>query len=334
MNMTTPTSSFRARALGMLCLGLLAVLLTSFLPTDVQAADVLYATGVGVVQTSALYTIDPSTGAATLAHLLPGIQVYAGGLVYDAATDTLYATGALDSDPGTSRLFVIDRFTGTVTYRPGMDPSINLTGGGLAIHPSTGVLYATGDNGFQSTALFTIDKATGAATFVGQNGGQCCVAPYGFRMYGLGFRSDGTLFANGFTLTDGSSQLFTVDLVSGLATRIGAHGVSVGRSLKYSGLEFGSSGTLYSLGSISSSADGLYSVDPGSGAATLIGGTNLDFGVDGGLAFAPDQPTSPVPTLSPVGMAILAAVLVGIGVWIERRMVPAAGPAPSGPSLT
>ena len=61
-----------------------------------------------------------------------------------------------------------------------MSPTINLTSGGLAINPVMGIMYATGGNGFQSTGLFTIDKNTGAATLVGQGGGECCTAPFGF----------------------------------------------------------------------------------------------------------------------------------------------------------
>jgi hypothetical protein len=219
-----------------------------------------------------------------------GASVYEGGLAYDAMSDTLYATGFLSSDPGTTRLFIIDRFTGTVTPFPGMGPTIDLSFGGLAIDPATGVLYGTGQNGFQSMALFTIDKNTGAATFVGQCGGECCKAPFGFQLNGLGFRGDGTLFANGYTLDNGASHLYALNLSSGEATDIGPHGVTVGRALKYSGLAFGADGTMYSLGSATSSTQALYSVDPLTGAATVVGDTVIPFGVDGGLAFAPDQP--------------------------------------------
>jgi hypothetical protein len=260
-----------------------------------QATLTLYATGGGTGHLSALYAIDPLTGAATAVQQFDGVHLYGGGLAYDADTDTLYATGALDADSGTSRLFIINRFTGAVTPFPGMSPTVNLSSGGLAIDPITGIMYATGGNGFQSTALFTIDKTTGAATLVGVSGGQCCVSPFGFIMYGLGFRSDGTLFANGLTLSEPAvngaySHLYTLDIASGLATDVGPHGVNVGRQLNYSGLAFGPDGTLYSLGSTSASAQGLYSVNPANGTATVIGDTIIHFGVDGGLVFAPDQP--------------------------------------------
>lgn len=272
-----------------------------------QAAPILYASGSGTGPNgglSAIYEVDPSTGASTLVFGFPTIHIYNGGLAYDASTDTLYATGVEDSSTGTSRLFAIDRATGAFTSFPGMSSTINLSQGGLAIHPLTGVLYATGGNGFQSSGLFTIDKATGAATLIGQTGGQCCVNPYGFNLNGIGFRSDGTLFANGFTLTDGISSLFTIDLATGAATAIGAHGVSSGRALRYSGLAFRADGVLLSLGDIDGSNDGLFAIDPATGAATLLGGTGPRYGVDGGLSFAVPEPGA----LLLLGAAFVAGV--------------------------
>src|SRR5947209_1503867 len=148
----------------------------------VQAASVLYATGVGTgpnAGVGGLYTVDPQTGAATLVATFPAF-VHGGGLAYDAATDTLYATGY--DNLSQSTLFKIDRFTGTATAIGHSGTGIDLQYGGLAIHPSTGVLYATGSNGLQSTGLFTVSKYTGAATLVGQAGSGCCRS-----LYGLGF---------------------------------------------------------------------------------------------------------------------------------------------------
>jgi hypothetical protein len=285
--MNTRTGTFLSRLLRCSAT-LVAACLSLALPAS--AGETLYATGGG-----GLCRIDPATGAATEVWVFPGVAIYAGGLAYDATTDTLYATGNIHSSSGISRLFAINRHTGVLTAFAGMSPTVNLSSGGLALHPQTGVLYATGQNGFQSTGLFTIDKTTGAETLIGQSGGQCCTAPYGFMMNGIGFRSDGTLFANGLTLSNppvngAYSYLYTVDTGSGLATQIGLHGVNVGRQLLYSGLAFGQNGALYSLGSLSPSLGGLYTVDPGTGAATPIGDLILPIGVDGGLVFVPDGP--------------------------------------------
>lgn len=220
------------RSMKLLSCTLVAVAMSALLSSQAMAA--LYATGVRTgsgTGSSALYTVDPSNGASSLLWTLPGdVNIYNGGLAYDAGTDRLYATGFLSSSSGTSRLFSIDRHTGATTAFGGLSSSINLSSGGLAINPLTGVMYATGNNGYQSTGLFTIDKTTGAATLIGQSGGQCCTSPFGFNINGLGFGSDGTLWANGFTLTNNSSHLFTLDLATGLASDVGAHGVNVGRA--------------------------------------------------------------------------------------------------------
>lgn len=140
--------------------------------------------------------------------------------------------------------------------------------GGLAIHPVTGVIYATGGynhgvHAFQSTGLFSIDTIIGAATLIGFAGGNCCTGDFGLILNGLGFRSDGTLFANGLELGGPSfpdpstSHLFTVDLASGAATEIGPSDVTVGRSLSHSGLAFAQDGTLSSLGSLDAASGAL-----------------------------------------------------------------------------
>lgn len=215
------------------------------------------------------------SGAVSQVAPLPGISVYENGLAYDAANDALYVIGRQGSLGTQSRLFRIDCFTGQVVAFPPINPAYNFHGGGLALHPLTGELFASGSNGFQSSGIFRIDKQTGFATLIGQAGGSCCVQPFGFNVNGLGFRSDGTLFANGFTLLSGlpsgpNTKLMTVNTVTGLASVIGFHRVNVGGQLSSSGLAFGSNGVLYSLGSTSASTTGLYQVDPLTGAATVI----------------------------------------------------------------
>ena len=150
---------------------LLATLLISFWLCMPAGAD-LYATGGGAPELSGLWNVNPLNGQSILVFRFSGVHIYAGGLAYDAVSDKLYATGAEDSSTGTSRLFSIDRTSGAITAFPGMSSSINLSSGGLAIHPVTGVMYATGGyndgvHAFQSTGLFSIDKITGAATLIG-----------------------------------------------------------------------------------------------------------------------------------------------------------------------
>lgn len=320
MKATLFPSSLRRRLLSALRVG--AVWCLAALGGMAGAADVLYATGGGSpLGLSGLHAVDPATGANNLLWGFPSVHIYAGGLAYDRASDLLYATGAKDSSTGTSTLFSINRFDGTLTEIGAMGSGINLTAGGLAIHPLTGVMYATGGLGFQSTGLFTVDKLSGAATLVGLAGGQCCaVVPFGFNMNGLGFASDGTLYANGFTLSDGASSLYTLNLGSGAATLVGVHGSSsVGGDLKFSGLAFGSQGTLFSLGQFDPASGALYTVNPATGAATSLtppgayGSGPVHFGVEGGLVFAPGAPV-PEPTTQGLLLAGLAALLI----WRRR----------------
>jgi hypothetical protein len=295
-------------------LAFVVIAVATAISSTTHAAPALYATGGGNFELSGLWTVDPANGDATLVWNLPGIAIYAGGLAYDPSVDMLYATGTTVADNGTSRLFKINRFTGATTALAGLSSDINISSGGLAISPVTGIMYATGTMSdivpHQSTALFTIDKITGAATLVGYAGGNCCSGDFGIILYGLGFRSDGTLFANGTALGGPSfpdpstSHLFTIDLATGLATNIGPSGVTLGRSLKYSGLAFASDGTLLSLGSLDAASGTLYSVNPASGAATPLnppglpyGGGPIHFGVDGGLTFAPTVPDTDLDTI-------------------------------------
>ena len=280
---------------------IVAAVVVSSAFASAKAAPILYATGGG-----GLYTLDPFTGASTRVFDFPGLDLNSGGLAYDAASDSFYATGSAFASSGITSLFNINRSTGAVTVIGQLPASIVLSAGGLAIHPLTGVMYASGA-GAQSTELFTIEKATGVATLIGRAGPECCASgTFGFRMNGLGFASDGTLFANGFSSSPaGFSQLFTIDLSNGAATAIGLHGVTLGRQLGYSGLAFREDGTLLSLGSVTASTQGLYAIDPLSAAATLLGPTP-GFGVDGGLTFAVPEPG--VLGLLGVGFAGLGAM--------------------------
>ena len=320
--MTLATLIRRAGSLLRNCAAGIALASTGLTPA--LAAEVLYATGGGALggALSGLHEVDPQTGANHLLWGLPGVHLYNGGLAYDTASDALYATGAWDASTGTSTLFRIDRFTGALAeVGPMGGSSINLTSGGLAVHPLTGVMYATGTNGFQSTGLFTVDKTSGAATLVGQAGGQCCTVPFGFNMNGLGFASNGTLYANGFSLSGGDSSLYTLNLATGAATVVGAHGVNVGRDLKYSGLAFAADGTLLSLGSFDAASGALYAVNSATGTATSLfgggpyGSAPIHFGVDGGLVFAPG---APVPEPASYAM-LLAGLAVVAGLAVRRR---------------
>jgi hypothetical protein len=264
----------------------------------------LYLSGLKPGGTS-LFTLDLATGADTwIAFVEPAgggaANIANGGLAYDPFTDSLYATG--NDNASVSKLYRIDPATGVATeIGPTGDP---LDSGGLAFDLQTRTLYSTGRLAsgppVQATYLFTVNTATGAATSIGHTG-----TP-GTYLYGLGYDPvSGVLYANGYRNFDQRSALFTVDKATGVATFIGEHGVYVNRGLNYGSLAFDPlTHVLYAPGSVSASANGLYTVNPATGTATLIG-MFANASPEGGLTFVGSYATG-APESRPAGLRLHA----------------------------
>jgi PEP-CTERM motif len=127
-------------------------------------------------------------------------------------------------------------------------------------------LYATGNDG---SSLFTINSATGAATYVGD---------FGYLdTYSLAFSPNNQLYA----VVDSydSSTLATVNTTTGAATPVGA-GTYISDLMA---IVFAPNGTLYGA---SWGTNDLYTINPATGAATEVGALGFDNVMD--LAFAPD----------------------------------------------
>jgi hypothetical protein len=116
-------------------------------------------------------------------------------------------------------------------------------------------IYQTGDDG---TALYITDSTTGSSTLVGL---------FGYNsVYGDAFSPSGQLYA----MVDSyyPSTLATVNLNTGAATPVGAPtGIS-----DLMGIAFTPSGTLYAA---SWDTNSLYSLNPSTGAATLVGSLGM-----------------------------------------------------------
>jgi len=287
-----------------------AVLALLVIIPNVHAAT-LYAVGGNagpIGGQSGLYTVDQTAGNMTWVGSLGtpfnyDNTIYNGGIAYDPYTDRTYALGC-DSSV-TSALFLVNRTTAQITrigYLGGSNP-YSFCSGGLAFDIFTRKLYAVGDVGtpVQSSALVEIDPLTGAATIIGGNG----TAFSGTGLSGLGCDpATGTLYANGYTNFDQHSALFVVDKATGFATKVGYHGLSLGRQMNYSGLAIDpTTNVMYGFGSTTASVNSLYQVDKATGVATLAGPQSPSIGVDGGLVFiGPD--VLAVPTASPSGSTI------------------------------
>ena len=206
-----------------------------------------------------LYTLNRSTGGATLVANLSGSAVFAslGGL--DFLGGTLYASGVYAGgatysfgrlDPVTAAfteivqqdqanwqglagneaaglLYTVGADTAPFTLKSitpaGIITDIGPTGGvagaGMAYDNVHGILYATAANN-TSADLYTLSTATGAATLVGNMG-------TGNDSFGLAYDAAGNAGAGVLYLNDGTTNsLYSVNTSSGLATLIGPNGVA------------------------------------------------------------------------------------------------------------
>jgi hypothetical protein len=136
---------------------------------------------------------------------------------------------------------------------------------GLDVQPGTGLLYAS--SGFTDGGrLFRVDATTGAASLVGATG-MAAVA-------GLAFDTNGTLYGTVSTsLAVSIHGLAEINPVTGAGAFIGDFGSHTGTPIvgidsiavhPLTGILYGSSSTLSVEGS-------LFTIDKGTGAATLLG---------------------------------------------------------------
>ncbi len=140
-----------------------------------------------------------------------------------ASAETLY--GADGAQGNLANLWILDPGTGAVICKVG---PIGFGVTGLAVHPTTGVLYGSTGNASPVSpgSLIAIDKTTGAGSLVGSFG----VA--GRTMADVTFASDGTLYGwltgppppSGPPLPD---DLYTINPATGVATKVGTSGLSV-----------------------------------------------------------------------------------------------------------
>jgi hypothetical protein len=193
-------------------------------------------------------------------------------VVLPAAWAEAVLYGADGAQGQLANLYTIDPATGAVVSTVG---PIGFAVTGLAVHPTTGVLYGSTANQDPTApgSLITIDKVTGQGTLVGSYG-----TP-GQTMADLTFTSDGTLYG---WLEPFADDLHTIDTVTGLATRV----AEFGRDTRGSGLA-ANADTLFLAG-----GDGhgpLFGIDRTTGRGGIA--SFLDWvpqGRIGALSFGPD----------------------------------------------
>ncbi len=192
-----------------------------------NSSGVLYGATGGV---GSLYTLDPTTGAATLVGALVGatrasLTYGVNGLAFQPGTGTLYASTSPDSPNSADSLVTINPATGQVTV-------IGPSGTG---NPYTNIAFASNgtlygwlvSSGSATASLATINLSTGAGNSVG-NPQTNAITPY----VGLAIDAGGVVYvtanghyhAPGFTCPEESCSgaFWTVSPDTGAITTIGS----------------------------------------------------------------------------------------------------------------
>lgn len=214
--------------------------------------------------TSSLYTINTTTGAATLVGPTGSIIISYSGLAYDTLNSTMYVSDAWDGVH--EGLGSVNLTTGAVTYIGSHVISNNIHG--LAFVASNNTMYGSDHN---NNSLDTINLATGAATIVG---------PFGFNIQNarcLAYDA-GTDTLYGISETN----LYAINRTTGTASLVGPHGITIEGGY-YVGCEVDSeTGVLYAGDNYTGN---LYRINKANGTATLVGATGIQIS---GLAFVPE----------------------------------------------
>ena len=166
-----------------------------------------------------------------------------------------------------ARLFLVDPATGDMTLEADLDASYAPYLGLAAV--SATVFYMTGTDarcgaGLQGCVLLEVELAPPSTvptilpigTIVESGTGQMLIG-----VVGLTFRSNGVLYA----ISEESDELYVIDPATAEATQIGTTGID----LHGGDVTFDGDGRLWDWTNIGG-ASGLYQLDPGSAAATLI----------------------------------------------------------------
>lgn len=148
------------------------------------------------------------------------------GLTTQADAATLYAASAAGA---AGNLYLLNPDTGAVIQTIG--PTNDVTGQnypitGLAVHPTTGVLYGSSGNSNAATQakLVTINPATALVTVIGSfNAGPVNSSGSPATMADIDFDSAGNLFGVG---SIGGPQLYSINTLTAQATVIGGTGLT------------------------------------------------------------------------------------------------------------
>jgi hypothetical protein len=219
--------------------------------TGLAYADFLYA----ITMDDELLSLDPVTGAGSLIGMLDTAM---GGFGLASRGEAVYTF-----DQYTNRLRQLDPLTaGTLA-------TIDV---GVAIVGEGGIAFRSDGTGFLASSFYTAEELWGFDMSVPDSK---IIGSLDFGIDGLAFNEDDILYG----LSQMSYDLYTINPVNAELTFVGSTGLISHTIL--GGLTFSSDGTLYAVLN-----DALYTLNPWTGAATLIGPIGYD-NVSGLTAAAP-----------------------------------------------
>jgi exosortase sorting signal-containing protein len=270
----------------------------SLAPIEVSAGA-LFA-GTGKNDGGRIITIDPTTGAGALIGSSGFGEI--SGLAFDSAGVLFGVTGG---SMGPSSLVTVNTTTGVATGIAAVASSSGEGFGGLAFD-AAGRLFASAWNG-NTGELWTIDPGNAAQTFIGTISG-CSGDNF---VAGIAVSAAGALFGSRGNSTGHVENIVTLDPATAACTPIGN-----GSSNPISDLAFDpDTGILYGVTGGSRSL--LLSIDPVSGAETVIG--PIGFDSVSSLAIRSIAPPAPVPTLGEWSMIAMGMLLAVAGALAIRR---------------
>lgn len=220
-----------------------------------------------------------SVSALAGASLFPGTSAAQPGTLY--AVDGAGGGGGCSTTPKDSNLYTMNPSTGAATLvAPIMinsTPAKHVTG--IAVHPSSGVLYGVMNDqeaGCAGATLLTINTSTGAATVIGSLGSLSS----GPAFPDIDFDPFGQLYG----WTDSPDVLVTIDIANGTtATVVGGCGCNTFRT----GLAIKATGDMYLKSGDDGAGPLLHRINVASGA--ILTTTILDKDPHNLLAFDPSD---------------------------------------------
>jgi len=259
-------------------------------------------TGGGGTDSRSLLALNATSGAATLIGTpdfgTPGEPILLGLPGADFAPDGSLFVVTSDSSLDNS-LARINPATGALIQVVGLlSPPDSLDVRDIAIHPQTGVIYASATLG--PAPLYSIDPGTALVTTIG-----------GTDIWGpLAFLNDGTLYMAQMN-PQLPAGLYTVDTGTGALTPVAP------LTHYYMGLGRGPDGMLYGAdfegnkqwGDAGGTFGDIYRIHPITGQETYVG-SNPNVIIHDIAFLPPPEPT--IPTLSGIGLALLSLGLLAL----------------------